>query len=86
VDALCRRDIMEYLYLFETWYRDELVQSATGGAGRLLNRDRRAQLCARAGSADPGQKILAVERARRYLDRFINEERVFRDLFFSLSR
>ncbi|MCX5759214.1 MAG: DNA polymerase III subunit delta', partial [Candidatus Hydrogenedentes bacterium] len=37
-EALIRRDIMEYLYLFETWYRDALVLSATGDAGRVLNR------------------------------------------------
>lgn len=85
VDALCRRDIIEYLYLFETWYRDELVYAATGGAGRLLNRDRQARLAQSAGSADPSRKILAIERARRYLDKFINEERVFRDLFFALA-
>jgi DNA polymerase-3 subunit delta' len=86
VDALCRRDIMEYLYLFETWYRDELVQAATGGVGSLLNRDRQARLRELAGTGDPEKKILAIEKARRYLDKFINEERVFRDLFFSLAR
>jgi DNA polymerase-3 subunit delta' len=84
VDALYRRDLVEFLYLFETWYRDELVQAATGGGGRLLNRDRADRFRA-AGGADPGAKIQAIERARRYLDRFINEERVFRELFFALA-
>lgn len=84
VDAQSRRDIMEFLYLFETWYRDELVYGATGDDSRLLNRDQRSRFKPN-GGADAGEKILAVERARRYLDRFINEERVFRDLFFSLA-
>lgn len=86
VDALYRRDIIEYLYLFETWYRDELVQAATGGAGRLLNRDRLSVLQNRTGAAESEKKIVAIEKARQYLDRFINEERVIRDLFFALSR
>lgn len=83
VDALRKRDIMEYLYLFETWYRDELVHAATGGEGALLNRDRRGDF--KPGGGDPGAKIQAIERARRYLDRYVNEERVFRDLFFALA-
>jgi len=83
-DALARRDILEYLYLLETWYRDELVFAATGDGERVMNRDQLDRF--RGGtSRDPAAKVEAIERARHYLDRFINEERVFRDLFFSLS-
>ncbi len=84
VDALCRRDTMEYLYLFETWYRDALVYGATAGAGAILNRDYMERLEA-AQVRDPESKINAIDTARRYLERFLNEERVFRDLFFVLA-
>ena len=78
------RDIMEYLYLLETWYRDELVWQATGDPMHLMNRDQVA--CLEAGaSTDAQKKVAAIERARQYLERFINEERVFRDLFFVLA-
>lgn len=84
VDALCRRDIMEMLYLFELWYRDVLVYSATGEAEFVLNQDQLA-LLESAAVTDPDKKIGAVEKARLYLERFLNEERVFRDLFFALA-
>ncbi|MEX2015766.1 MAG: hypothetical protein WD873_03945, partial [Candidatus Hydrogenedentales bacterium] len=84
VDALIRRDTMEHLYLFETWYRDTLVYSATGDYEHILNRDHQALL----GKADvetTAEKLGAIEKARLYLERFLNEERVFRDLFFALA-
>ncbi len=84
VDALCRRDIMEMLYLMEVWYRDVLVYSATGNAEFVLNKDQLA-LLESAGVSGPDAKIEAVEKTRRYLERFLNEERVFRDLFFTLA-
>jgi DNA polymerase-3 subunit delta' len=82
VDALCRRDIMEHLYLFETWYRDALVYRATGEATHVLNRDQEALLESAGPLNDP---ISAISKARLYLERFLNEERVFRDLFFALA-
>jgi DNA polymerase III subunit delta' len=84
LNAAVKRDILEYLYLFETWYRDELVYGATADGARVLNRD---QLPAfEAGvSTEASHKVAAVERAREYLDRYIQEERVFRDLFFALA-
>jgi DNA polymerase III delta prime subunit len=81
-DALCRRDIMEHLYLFETWYRDALVYRATGGAIHILNLDQEALL---KSAGPPGDPIGAIGKARLYLERFLNEERVFRDLFFALA-
>lgn len=85
VDALARRDIMEYLYLMETWYRDKLVFSATGDAAHVFNRDQMA-LLETAEVSQPENKIGAIEKARLYLERFLNEERVFRDLFFALAQ
>jgi DNA polymerase-3 subunit delta' len=84
VQALFKRDVLDYLYLLETWYRDEMVYAATGQAECVLNRDQVDRLESRS-SKDPGKKIAALEKAREYLDRFINEERVFRDLFFTLA-
>ncbi len=84
VDALCRRDTMEMLYLMEMWYRDVLVYSATGDAEFILNKDQMALLQS-VGVSEPEEKIGAVEKARLYLERFLNEERVFRDLFFALA-
>lgn len=85
IDALCRRDIMEYLYLLETWCRDELVYHATQDARFVLNRDHEARLAQTSASGKAADKIAALRRARAHLERFINEERVFRDLFFALA-
>lgn len=84
VDAMSRRNLLEFLYLLEMWYRDVLVFGATGDAARVLNRDRLALLEA-SDTSDPESKINAIEKARLYLERFLNEDRVFRDLFFSLA-
>jgi DNA polymerase-3 subunit delta' len=86
-EALIRRDIMEYLYLFETWCRDREVYALTNDTERVLNRDQIPRLKS-AGQADAGnldRRLAAIERTRLYLERFLNEERVFRDLFFVLA-
>ena len=85
VEALSRRDTMEHLYLMETWYRDVLVYSATGSVENVLNRDRQALLDT-ADAARCAEKFAAIEKARLYLERFLSEERVFRDLFFALAQ
>jgi DNA polymerase-3 subunit delta' len=83
-EAIIRRDIMEYLYLIETWCRDELVYGMTQNVDQVLNRDQIARLRDAKG-ADYDKKFDAIEKARLYLERFLNEERVFRDLFFALA-
>ena len=83
-EALVRRDMLEYLYLLETWYRDALVYRATGGAAQVLHRDQLARLAA-LPERDYDAKLRAIDKARTYLERFLNEERVFRDLFFALA-
>ncbi|HNR31837.1 MAG TPA: DNA polymerase III subunit delta' [Candidatus Hydrogenedentes bacterium] len=82
--ARFRRDLMELLYLFETWYRDAMVLRATGEEGRVLNRDH-LDFLRGAPEGDYGGKLAAIEKARVYIERFLNEERVFRDLFFELA-
>ncbi|MFP4500620.1 MAG: DNA polymerase III subunit delta' [Candidatus Hydrogenedentota bacterium] len=84
LEAQMRRDLLEYLYLLETWYRDALVYRATGDLARVLNRDQADRL-AKAPEADYHGKLGAIEKARIYLDRFLKEDRVFRDLFFTLA-
>ena len=84
-DALNRRSILEFLYLLEMWYRDVMVYKATGDAEQVLNRDK-MDLLEQDRASNPKEKIEAIEKARVYLERFLNEERVFRDLFFVLAR
>jgi len=55
-----------------------------GKRKKILNRDCLDRFRERVSTA-PDKKIAAVEKARYYLDRFVNEERVFRDLFFALA-
>jgi len=83
-EAVIRRDMMDYLYLFETWYRDLAVFGATRDGAYVLHRDQLPRL-ADAGPVDLDLRLRAVEKARVYLERFLNEERVFRDLFFALA-
>lgn len=83
-DALYKRDVLEYLYLMETWYRDQLVFAASREPGQVFNNDQIERLETEV-STHPEDKIMAIERSRVYLDRYINEERVFCDLFFSLA-
>ncbi|HOJ34232.1 MAG TPA: DNA polymerase III subunit delta' [Candidatus Hydrogenedentes bacterium] len=84
IDAAYRRTLMQYLYLLETWYRDELVLQTLGDASKIFNKDQKDNLTAQA-SSDPNSCIRAIETAREYLERQMNEERVFRNLFFDLA-
>jgi len=83
-EAIIRRDIMEYLYLLETWYRDKEVFTVTRDIEQVLNRDQAERLEA-APPGDLAAKLAAIDKARMYMERFLNEERVFRDLFFVLA-
>ena len=84
-EALIRRDILEYLYLFQTWYRDALVYSVTQDASRILNHDRLERL-QRMRVENIAPKLAAMDRTRLYLERNLKEDRVFRDLFLVLSQ
>ena len=84
VEALIRRDLMEYLYLLETWYRDVLVYMATQDVKQVLNRDQVDRLTAQ-GRSDVAAKVNAIEKAWVYIERNLNIDRVFRDLFFALA-
>lgn len=84
VASLIRRDMTEYLYLFATWYRDAVIYHETGNAEQILNRDHAERFEKLRGRNDD-RKIVAIEKAYRYLERNLNMDRVLRDLFFSLA-
>ncbi len=79
-----RRDMMEYMYLFQTWYRDGMVYAASHASGRLLNLDQSERLSREATKANAA-KLDAIGQAWVYIDRNLNVERVFRDLFLKLA-
>lgn len=81
---LTRRETMEYLYLFQTWYRDEMVYTETGDAARVLNRDQLDRL-QNAAPADFGARMQAIEKAWLYIERNLKQSRVLRDLFCALA-
>ena len=75
--------MMEYLYLFEAWYRDVIAYANTGDGVHVLNRDQLNRL--QQEPAGKGDKLAAIEQAWRYIERNLNIDRVFRDLFFALA-
>ncbi len=83
-EAKVRQAIMEYLYLLKTWYRDLLVYRETGQTEAVMNRDETAKMSP-AASDDMDAKLQAVEKAWVYIERNLNMDRVFRDLFFVLA-
>ena len=84
IEALLRRDLMEYLYLMQTWCRDELVYAATGNPRALLNGDE-AERVARHADRSAHERLAAIDKAWLYIERNLSMDRVFRDLFFALA-
>lgn len=84
VQAAFKQSVDDYLYLFQTWYRDEMVLAAGGGAERVWNKDRLDAMQS-PSSGDTSVRIRAIEDARTYLERYVNEDRVFRHLFVQLG-
>lgn len=83
-EAVIRRDMMEYLYLFQTWYRDGMVYGSTSSQERLLNQDQAERLASEARHASE-EKLAAIGTAWVYIERNLNIDRVFRDLFLKLA-
>jgi DNA polymerase III subunit delta' len=84
VDAIARRERLEYLYLWESWFRDQMVLQATGDPGLLLNRDQAERIAAQT-SGNLAGKIAAIEETRRLMERHISDDRLFRDLFLTMA-
>jgi DNA polymerase-3 subunit delta' len=86
--SIFRKELLSYLDLLRVWYRDVLVFAETGRDERLWNADSVqmvADLAERQGRTDIEQKVDAVARAQMLLEHNVNEERVFKELFFSLA-
>lgn len=83
-EALIRSDMMEYMYLFQTWYRDGMVYASTRTPERLLNQDQTERLAKEAAAASE-EKLLAIGTAWVYIERNLSIDRVFRDLFLKLA-
>lgn len=83
-EAEIRRDMMEHMYLFQSWYRDGLVYAASPLPERLLNQDQIDRLALEAPRANQA-KLEAISQAWVYIERNLNMERVFRDLFLKLA-
>jgi DNA polymerase III delta' subunit len=83
VESVIRREQMEYLYLLQTWYRDAMIFEETGDAARIMNRDQIDHF--KASSGAHRDRLGAIEKAWLYIERNLNIDRVFRDLFFTLA-
>ncbi len=86
--SVFRKDLLGYLDLMRVWYRDVFVFVETGLDKRLWNADSVqvvAQLAERHDRAGIEVKVGAVARAQVLLEHNVNEERVFKELFFALA-
>ena len=83
-EGLLRREVMEYLRLMQTWYRDELVLGATGDTAQVLNADLATSMRPGPG-AGALERITAIDKAWLYIERNLRKDKVYRDLFFTLA-
>ncbi|HPO16890.1 MAG TPA: DNA polymerase III subunit delta' [Candidatus Hydrogenedentes bacterium] len=83
-EAMVRRDVMEYLYLLKTWYRDVMVYRETANTDTVMNRDQAAKMSSTVSDGMEA-RLNAIEKAWVYIERNLSTDRVFRDLFFSLA-
>ncbi len=83
--GLVRQEMVEHLKLFDAWYRDEFVHSASGGPRFNFNRDLEKQLPARVDLDKHAEKLQAISDAWKYIERNMKKQRIFRDLFFVLA-
>ncbi|NLN92848.1 MAG: DNA polymerase III subunit delta' [Candidatus Hydrogenedens sp.] len=81
-----RREAREYLRLFDSWYRDALVKTVDGDDTLVFNRDHSGDLQKNISSERQALKLAAINEAAKYIERNMQSQRVFRDLFFELSR
>ena len=86
--SLFRKEVLGYLDLLRAWYRDLLVLAETGASNCLWNADLAevvAQQVRHYSGSDVEGKLEAVERAETLLEHNVNEDRVFRELFYWLA-
>ncbi len=85
VTGLLRQEMIEHLILFDSWYRDEFVRAVTGDSRFVLNRDHEALLPKQMNLDNQAMKLRAITDAWKYIERNMNKQRIFRDLFFMLA-
>lgn len=85
IRGLVRRELLEYMRIFDAWYRDELVYGLTRDSRIVYNIDRIGQLPKDVNTPRQVGKLQAIAVAGKYIERNLKESRVFRDLFFALT-
>lgn len=86
ITGLIRKELMDYLLLFDAWYRDQLVYSVFKDAGKLFNRDQSEILKAPPIASEKQiMKLESINAAGKYIQRNLNAAKIFRDLFFVLA-
>ncbi len=85
VIGLVRRELIEYLRLFDAWYRDELLYGVTKDTRIVYNIDHLHQMPKDIDTERHMAKLAAIVEARKYIERNLQAKRVFRDLFFALA-
>ena len=85
VIGLVRRELLEYLRLFDAWYRDELLYGITRDTRIVYNIDHLHQMPREIDMERHTAKLTAIVEAGKYIERNLQAKRVFRDLFFALA-
>lgn len=85
ITGLVRQEMIEHLVLFDAWYRDELVHSVTEDTRFTHNLDSTHMLGKRVNADVCAAKLQAITDAWKYIERNMNKQRIFRDLFFVLA-
>lgn len=85
LQGILRGEMAETLRLILGWYRDMAVYQQTRDQTSLLFRAYAREL-SKGGTVDFSATADAVEKAWRYIERNLNKDRVFRDLFFALAK
>lgn len=83
--GLVRKELLEYLRLFDAWYRDELLYGITRNTRIIYNVDHLDRLPEDADVDRYSGKLQAINDAGKYIERNMKAKRVFRDLFFALA-
>ncbi|HDP35335.1 MAG TPA: DNA polymerase III subunit delta' [Candidatus Hydrogenedentes bacterium] len=85
VAGLVRGELFEYLVLFDAWYRDELVFGVSRDTQLVYNRDYLQKFKTDINVDKHAAKLDGIRETWKYIERNLNSQRVFRDLFFLLA-
>ncbi|NLO32842.1 MAG: DNA polymerase III subunit delta' [Candidatus Hydrogenedentes bacterium] len=85
IAGLVRREMIEHLVLFDAWYRDELVHSVVPDAPFIHYLGQTSHFSKEVCAHRCAVRLKAISEAWMYIERNLNKQRIFRDLFFVLS-